>query len=638
MVYRRHIGLVIAGCGVLLFSNFIFTHSAAAAGPVLNAGDTFNYLDADGDRVVITAEGTAGTATLAEHTTDGIGNEDGVLADGEELGEVIITGAATDFRLRFAQDITAGVGNRVIKLGKIVADEQTILGMVADTPETRFELIRYTGVGFSAFGGITVSAIVGDTDKVGVVLRTLADTTSITTTDAVDGAVVIRDNLDGKIDVGTAMSGDLTVGGKVNNTSILRTGGSQAGTVTVLGNYEGDVTIGARAYGVWKVVGTVTADAVFTAGNDFNQFYVTESFFGSMTAVERVWLKVGGSVGGTAKVAAKQTTVLVGATFFGEVNATTKLYVWVADSVAPPAQLTSLAQFTLVIGRRLYPGVIITAPNPAIYYVPNLSTTGTLITQLPYVITTPGNYKLGNHLTYTPSNGSAIEIQADDVTLDLKGFTLRGSAGSSTQAMGIHASNRSNITIRNGTISGFLYGVRADSNTQQVAQNYLLEDLRVTDNWYFGLWVASANALLRNNAILRTGGTSFSTSFTRPTPVRISGSNARLENSVISGLVRSPFTEEFMGVHVTAAPDSTVTKNIFANTSDIEDTWGSWVNGGVWGQAGETNVTFSKNIFSRWQFAAAYSFAQGTHTQNTLLNVPDYFTNGTEGGGNIIAK
>ena len=51
---------------------------------------------------------------------------------------------------------------------------------------------------------------------------------------------------------------------------------------------------------------------------------------------------------------------------------------------------------------------------------------GTKITTLPYTIRTPGFYYLAQNLTYTAIPGNAVTVQADDVTLDLMGFSLTG--------------------------------------------------------------------------------------------------------------------------------------------------------------------------------------------------------------------
>jgi hypothetical protein len=56
---------------------------------------------------------------------------------------------------------------------------------------------------------------------------------------------------------------------------------------------------------------------------------------------------------------------------------------------------------------------------------------GTAISAIPFTITQPGRYYLTRNLTDTPDDvANGVTIQADNVTLDLHGFTLTGGASS----------------------------------------------------------------------------------------------------------------------------------------------------------------------------------------------------------------
>lgn len=76
----------------------------------------------------------------------------------------------------------------------------------------------------------------------------------------------------------------------------------------------------------------------------------------------------------------------------------------------------------------------------------------TLISTLPFTINSPGSYYLIKDLTGT-SGQHGITIMASDVSLDLCGFTVRGTAGSLD---GIYVSGaHSKIDIRNGIVQGW---------------------------------------------------------------------------------------------------------------------------------------------------------------------------------------
>jgi len=112
---------------------------------------------------------------------------------------------------------------------------------------------------------------------------------------------------------------------------------------------------------------------------------------------------------------------------------------------------------------------------------------GTPISSLPFAITQPGSYYLTRNLSV--ASGVGITIDADDVTLDLMGFTLSG-PGSNSASHGITRNvntTRRNNTIRNGVLRGWGIGV---DTTNFIRSTY--EDLRVTDNGW-GLSIGSGS-------------------------------------------------------------------------------------------------------------------------------------------------
>src|SRR5262245_41049205 len=100
----------------------------------------------------------------------------------------------------------------------------------------------------------------------------------------------------------------------------------------------------------------------------------------------------------------------------------------------------------------------------------------TPITSLPAVITVQGIYCFTGNLDTAMTSGDAIAIIANNVVLDLNGFKLGGlAAGSGTNANGIAANNRKNITIKNGTVRGFFRGINLNNDG---SQGHVVEDVR----------------------------------------------------------------------------------------------------------------------------------------------------------------
>ena len=84
----------------------------------------------------------------------------------------------------------------------------------------------------------------------------------------------------------------------------------------------------------------------------------------------------------------------------------------------------------------------------------------------PYVISEPGSYKLTGNLTVPDENTTAIEVQADNVTVDLNGFAIigpvqctaeNGSVSCSAQGTGIGVQAQIFVfatVVRNGSVRG----------------------------------------------------------------------------------------------------------------------------------------------------------------------------------------
>lgn len=117
--------------------------------------------------------------------------------------------------------------------------------------------------------------------------------------------------------------------------------------------------------------------------------------------------------------------------------------------------------------------------------------TPTVINHLPYVINTKGLYVLTNDLSSSQTSGNLILINANNVTIDFQGHFLSGPVGNTTQTTtGIYAYERSNVTIRNGTIAYCNYGVYLYGNpaTTTNAVGGVVENMRVT--YCYGIGIA----------------------------------------------------------------------------------------------------------------------------------------------------
>jgi len=164
------------------------------------------------------------------------------------------------------------------------------------------------------------------------------------------------------------------------------------------------------------------------------------------------------------------------------------------------------------------------------------TTNCTAITTLPYTITVQGIYCFTGNLATSMVTGNAIEIQTNNVIIDLNGWKLGGlAAGTGTHTYGIYAWQRKNITIRNGTIRGFFYGIWLDDIVPYTtSQGHLVEDIRADMNIYSGIYVGGRGSIVRRNQVVDTGG---STAFSNPNAygILLLGPGVRVLNNDISG-------------------------------------------------------------------------------------------------------
>lgn len=104
-------------------------------------------------------------------------------------------------------------------------------------------------------------------------------------------------------------------------------------------------------------------------------------------------------------------------------------------------------------------------------------------------ISEPGSYYLIEDIE-VEGPVSGIVIEADNVTIDLMGFELRGKEGTRT---GVVASGSRNITLRNGSVVGWgQTGVLLNATGLLEDGGAVVEDIRVVDNGWNGMTIQSA--------------------------------------------------------------------------------------------------------------------------------------------------
>jgi hypothetical protein len=179
----------------------------------------------------------------------------------------------------------------------------------------------------------------------------------------------------------------------------------------------------------------------------------------------------------------------------------------------------------------------------------------TTIAALPHTIAAPGIYCLkASHA----SAGNGITINADDVVLDLNGHAISGPA----TAIGVQATDRSRVTVRNGTIRGFARGVMLKSTGKSEAN--IVERLRV-DTLFLGIETDGTGFVVRDNLIVGAGNA-------------VAGSSAEILGIYVNGgsgghihdnqIVNLDWTGDngSNAIQVFKAPGTNVQGNLISNT------------------------------------------------------------------------
>src|SRR5688572_617629 len=128
----------------------------------------------------------------------------------------------------------------------------------------------------------------------------------------------------------------------------------------------------------------------------------------------------------------------------------------------------SLATTALLTAGAFAQGSLTPPSGPA----PSMKTLGQIeprvpIEKLPFKISASGSYYVGANLVI--ASGSGISIEADNVTVDLGGFNMRGDP-TSLQAIVI-ATGRSDVSIKNGSITGSQLGIDGAGASRVHVQN-----------------------------------------------------------------------------------------------------------------------------------------------------------------------
>lgn len=298
--------------------------------------------------------------------------------------------------------------------------------------------------------------------------------------------------------------------------------------------------------------------------------------------------------------------------------------------------MSSLSRWFLVARKSLAAAVL--GSSLAIIPSSALAQTGvcTAITAMPLHITSPGCYRFTRSFRVDRSvpgfrSGVAIFIDANEVDLDLGGFSLIAGTIHGQGTAGVTSDRGHRVRIRNGTISGFSTAVSlfelSRGRTPTITQR-IVENLRIQRSSRVPIYVSGVGDIVRGNQIVgRISSDLFITG------ISISGAGSRvIDNDIvlIAEEGQEPNSEVF-GATISASGEGIVIeRNRITSTVPFSQSVGIFIGGR------RTKALVLDNVIAGMETGIKFlepSF--GAYRRNTVMGATVPFSGGTDAGENV---
>ncbi len=224
------------------------------------------------------------------------------------------------------------------------------------------------------------------------------------------------------------------------------------------------------------------------------------------------------------------------------------------------AIVATLALFVAAAITGVVSGGPLDPPNPPVS-TPNGIDGRIPIDRLPFTIADSGSYVVTRDLAYADGNG--INVTADNVTIDLNGFTLDGV---NQNTNGIHAIGRRSLSVVNGTLRRWSTGIQNDY-VQGNEGGGLFQHLELSENVYGAFLVRGAKldtSIVRSNTngLVLNGHAATVTNSTFA-----ENATAIVSNSQDNLIESNHFEIPLGGIGIQAGDFTTIRGNFFGNPS-----------------------------------------------------------------------
>jgi hypothetical protein len=242
-------------------------------------------------------------------------------------------------------------------------------------------------------------------------------------------------------------------------------------------------------------------------------------------------------------------------------------------------------------------------------------------------ITLSGSYYVTQNLSIT--GGTCITVAANDVTIDLNGFTVTG--GGPTSPYGIYINNVSNVEVRNGTIKNFSSGVYAynEDIPTQTSSNRVI-NVRAMGNHNAGIQLDSQYNLIKECTVANNVGYGIAANYGSTITNNLAYANQNGIGSGIDCTITNNRVYDNLQNGIIAGGVNTVTHNaVYHNNSS-----GSVTNGGLY--LTPNNIAKNNTLFANFPNNMYVSGSGNDIEENILI----YSNNGIffNSGGNFYAN
>ncbi len=284
-------------------------------------------------------------------------------------------------------------------------------------------------------------------------------------------------------------------------------------------------------------------------------------------------------------------------------------------------------------GKTYIGGIILVAVLVAAFWMSTAAAETTVCTEIttaPYTISTQGVYCLNANLETNLASGNAIEITVNNVVIDLNGHKIGNlAAGQATDARGIYANQRQNITIKNGTIRGFQIGIWLSHDAlASTSQGHIIEDIRADLNTDTGIYVQGRGNIIRNNIVVSTGRTDLINSWAYG--IRVVGPGNRIINNDVYE-TKEHGTSLAFGIYGAGSHGLVIDNNRVGNAA-----LGTGTSYGIYLTLAD-DVLVTNNKITKMENGIYFTTSTGAYMNNLIYGATTAFTGGTAAGSTNYA-